>query len=89
MIRLLPVPFFFFIVRRHLHLIPLDSVLGLGTRAAAVCAVGVTGEFHHVGLLQSEDVLESLSDRLEDLLALRGCAGVLIALDALSDGACP
>lgn len=54
-----------------------------------MCAVGVTREFHHVGLLQSEDVLESLSDRLEDLLALRGCAGVLIALDALADGACP
>ena len=69
--------------------IPLDGVLGLGASAAAVCAVRVARELHHVRLVQSENVLESPADRLQDILALRRCAGVLIAWDALAHSACP
>lgn len=54
-----------------------------------MCAVRVARELHHVSLVQSENILESPADRLQDLLALRRCAGVLIAGNALAHGACP
>ena len=67
----------------------LNGVLGLGTGAAAVGAIGVTGELDDIRLLKTEDVLEPPTDRLEDLLALGGCASGLVTRDALANGASP
>lgn len=46
-------------------------------------------ELDHIRLLETENLLEPTPDCLEDILALRGCAGALVALDALADGAGP
>lgn len=67
----------------------LDGVLGLGAGAATVRTVSVARELHHVGLLEAQDVLEPSPDRLQDILALCGCAGVLVTGDALAHSARP
>lgn len=67
----------------------LNGVLGLGTGAAAVCAIGVTGELDDIRLLKTEYVLEPTTDRLQYLLTLGGCASSLVTGDALSNGASP
>ena len=54
-----------------------------------MCAVRVARELHHVRLVQSEHLLEPPTDCLQDILALRGSAGALVAGDALAHGACP
>lgn len=67
----------------------LNGVLGLGTSATAVCAVGVTGELDDIRLLKTKYVLEPPTDRLQYLLALCGCASGLVAGNALTHGASP
>jgi hypothetical protein len=67
----------------------LNGVLGLGTGAAAVCAIGVTGELDDIRLLKTEYVLEPPTDRLQYLLTLGGCASSLVTGDALAHGASP
>lgn len=67
----------------------LDSVLGLGSRAAAVCAVRVTRELNGISLLETKDFLETPADVLEDLLALCGCATVLVSGDTLANSPSP
>lgn len=76
-------------VPSQLQATSLNGVLGLGTGTATVCAVGVTGEFDHVGFLQTEDILEPPTDRLQDILALRRRASGLITGNALAHGASP
>lgn len=52
-------------------------------------AIGVTGELDDIRLLKTEDVLEPPTDRLEDVLALCGCASGLVTGDTLADSASP
>lgn len=51
--------------------------------------VRVARELHHIRLLQPKHVLEPPADRLENFLALRGCAGALVTGVALAHSACP
>ena len=48
----------------------LDCVLGLRTRAAAVCAIRVTGELDSLSSRKLQDLLELLANVHENLLAL-------------------
>ena len=67
----------------------LDGVLRLGPGATAVGAIRVPGEFHNVGFLETEDILESTTDGLQDILALGGVTGGLVSRDALANSPCP
>lgn len=67
----------------------LDGVLGLGPGATAVGAIRVSGEFHNVGFLETEDILEPIADGLQDLLALGGVTGDLVSRNALANSPCP
>lgn len=71
-------------------------MLGLGSRAARVSTVGVTGELNLLGSGQLEDLLEAASDRQENLLTLLSATALTAgnitftsARNALSYGASP
>jgi hypothetical protein len=74
----------------------LDCVLGLRTRAAAVCAIRVTGELDSLSSRKLQDLLELLANVHENLLALlrrstlTSCnVAISAAGDALADCSSP
>jgi hypothetical protein len=69
----------------------LNGVFRLGTSAATMCAVGVTGELYHIRFLQPEDLLESATNVLQDIfpLSCRATFVGLIARNVLSNGTGP
>lgn len=70
-------------------LIVLDGVLGLGPGTTAVGAIRVSGKFHNIGFLETEDILETTTDGLQDILALgRGTSG-LVSRNTLANSPCP
>ena len=63
----------------------LNSQFGLGPRTAAVSAICVARKFNNVGFLEAKDVLESMTDGLQDLERLVCRAGLV----ALAHRSCP
>lgn len=52
-------------------------------------AICVSREFHNVGFLETEDILEPTADGLQDLLALGGVTGDLVSWNTLANSSCP
>lgn len=52
-------------------------------------AIRVSGEFHNVGFLETENILEPIADGLQDLLALGGVTGDLVSRSTLANSPCP